>query len=131
MEIIKQTLCNWVSTRYIVNREKRIVICIITAVNDIPKRLAKYGLVDEKNDCIDFDVREYKGVAKCAPEDVWNEKFGKRLAEYRAAKARQIDVNNNLMSFKKCFSRSLDDLGKYGMMKNPHKPTEKFKNSLS
>lgn len=128
---IKETLCNGVSTQYIVNKETRTIFCIITAVNDVPKRLAKYGLADEKYDGIDFDVREYKGVARCAPEDVWDEKFGKRLAEYRAAKARQVDVNNDLMSFKKCFAKSLDDLCEYGMMKNPHKPTEKLKIFLS
>ena len=93
-----------VTTEYKVNEAKRTVVCIITTINDVPHRLAKYGLADEEYDEIDYDVRIYKGIAKCAPEDEWNEAYGKHLAEYRASKLRQSDVNNEIKKY------NLDDL---------------------
>ena len=116
---------NRVTTEYKVNKEKGTVVCILTVINDIPLRLAKYGLADEDYDDIDLDIRIYKGVAKCAPDDVWDEVYGKRLAEYRAARARQIDVNTELKSYINGISRCIDNLYDYGFMKNPHFPKEK------
>ena len=65
----------YVTTEYKVNKEKRTVVCIITTYNDVPERLAKYGLGDEDYDEI-TEVRIYKGKAKCAPEDTWDETYG-------------------------------------------------------
>lgn len=114
-----------VTTEYKVDKEKRTVVCIITTVNDIPLRLAKYGLADEDYDAIDFDTRIYKGIAKCAPGDTWDEVYGRRLAEYRAARARQIDVNNELKAYIHGISKCIDNLYDYGLMKDPHKPEKK------
>ena len=116
---------NRVTTEYRVNEKKRTVVCIMTVINDVPLRLAKYGLADENYDDIDFDIRTYKGVAKCAPGDAWDETYGKRLAEYRAARARQVDVNTKLKNYIKGLSKRVDNLYDYGLMKDPHKPQEK------
>lgn len=113
-----------VITEYKVNEAKRTVICIITTINDVPHRLAKYGLADEEYDEIDYDIRIYKGIAKCAPEDEWDEIYGKRLAEYRAAKARQADVNTELKKYIAGISRCINNLQEYGFMKDPYKPKE-------
>ena len=113
---------NRVTTEYKVNKEKRTVVCILTAVNDVPLRLEKYGLADEDYDDIDLDIRIYKGVAKCAPEDEWDEVYGKRLAEYRAACARRDDVNGELRAFINGIARCIDNLYDYGLMKDPHRP---------
>lgn len=113
-----------VSTEYIVDEEKRTVVCIMRTVNDVPIRLAKYGLWDEDYDENDFDVRAYKGVAKCAPGDTWDEIYGMRLAEYRAARARQVDVNTELKAYINGISKCIDNLYDYGLMKHPHKPVE-------
>ena len=115
---------NRIEVEYKVNAEKRTVVCIITTVNDVPNKLAKYGLADESYDDYD-DIRIYKGIARCAPEDEWDETYGKRLAEYRATRARQIDVNNDLRKFIKGISRCIDNLYDYGLLKDPHKPEEK------
>ena len=117
-----------VTTEYIVNEKKRTVVCVITTVNDVPGRLAKYDLADEDYDDIDFDVREYKGIAKCAPGDTWDEEYGRRLAEYRAARARQVDVNNELKAYIRGISKCIDNLYDYGLMKDPHKPVEPKEN---
>lgn len=116
---------NRVTTEYKVNEEKRTVVCIMTTVNDVPLRLAKYGLADEDYDAINLDIRTYKGIAKCAPGDVWDETYGKRLAEYRAARARQVDVNTELKAYINGISKCIDNLYDHGLMKNPHKPEEK------
>lgn len=116
-----------VTTEYKVNKDKRTVVCIITTVNDIPSRLAKYGLADDEYDNYDFDVRVYKGFAKCSLDDEWDETYGKRLAEYRAAHARQIDVNTEIKKYIKGISKCIDNLYDYGLLKNPHKPKEKNK----
>ena len=119
-----QNRMNKVTTEYIVNKEKRTIVCIITTVNDVPERLEKYGLMDEDYDDIDLDIRIYKGIAKCAPGDEWNETLGRRLAEYRASKKRQVDVNNELMKFIKDSSACLDNLYFYGMLADPRPPRE-------
>ena len=116
------TLFDRVETEYIVDKEKRTVVCIITVANDVPIRLAKYGLADEEYDDIYLDIRKYTGIAKCNPEDTWDETYGKRLAEYRAARARQLDVNNELKNFIRNVTRCIDDLYDYGLMKDPHYP---------
>lgn len=110
-----------VTTEYIVDKDKRTVVCILTTVDDIPSRLEKYGLADEDYDDI-VDTRIYKGIAKCAPEDTWDEEYGKRLAEYRASRMRQVDVNNELKRFIRGISRCIDNLYDYGLMKDLHYP---------
>ena len=114
-----------VITEYKVNKDKKTIVCIITAINDIPCKLAKYGLADDNYNEDEYDIRIYKGIAKCAPGDIWNESYGKRLAEYRAARARQIDVNTELKAYINGISKCIDNLYDYGLMKNPHKPEEK------
>lgn len=111
-----------VTTEYEINEDKRTVVCIITTINDIPYRLAKYGLADDIYDEEDLDIRIYKGIAKCAPEDEWDALYGKRLAEYRASRARQVDVNNELKAYINGISKCIDNLYDYGLMKHPHKP---------
>lgn len=113
---------NPVVTEYEVNEEKRIVVCIITTVNDVKRRLEKYNLADDDYDDFTEDVRVYKGIAKCAPEDKWDEVYGKRLAEYRASRARQVDVNNELKAFIRGITKSVDNLYDYGLLKDPHRP---------
>lgn len=113
-------------TEYIIDKEKRTIVCIIKTVDDVPDRLAKYGLSDEDYDDIDYDIREYKGIAKCAPEDEWDETYGIRLAEYRASRARQADVNNEIKKYIRGISKCINNLYDYGMLKDPHKPKGKF-----
>ena len=113
-----------VVTEFIVNEKKRTVVCVMTTINDVPARLAKYGLADGDYDDVDFDIREYKGIAKCAPGDVWDAEFGKHLAEYRASKMRKADVNQELQKYIKGIMRCVDNLYDYGMLKEPHRPKE-------
>lgn len=118
------TTVHFVDTKYKVNKNKRTVVCIITTINDVASKLEKYNLADDCYDPYLPDVRQYVGVAKCSPEDEWDETYGRRLAEYRAARARQIDVNRDLKKFIKGISKCIDNLYDYGLLKDPHKPQE-------
>ena len=111
----------YVTTEYKVNKEKRTVVCIITTYNDMPERLAKYGLGDEDYDEI-TDVRIYKGKAKCAPEDTWDETYGRRLAEYRAAESRKKDIDREIANYIKEMNRRIKLLWYHGRLKTPHYP---------
>ena len=121
-------------TEYKVNRDKRTVTCIITTTEDFMNKIIKYGFsdvfdrfgftYDNWNDD-SFDIRKYVGVAKCSPEDEWDEEYGKQLAEYRAMKKRRADINNDLKTFVRRTYKNLDNLMDHGMLKEIHKPQEK------
>lgn len=110
-----------VTTEFIVNKEKRTVVCIITTVDDMADRLAKYGLADDQYDDIE-DVRIYKGIAKCCPQDTWDESYGKKLAEWRAACKRKTDINNEISNYIVSMYERLDTLDIYGRLKDPTPP---------
>lgn len=117
---LRTRMLNDVTTKFFVDEKKRTVVCVMTARNDVPARLMKYGLSHicyfDTHDCV------YKGIAKCAPDDEWDEAYGRHLAEYRAARARQLDVNRQLNSYIKKYSRCLNNLKNYGLLKDPHWP---------
>lgn len=110
-----------VTTEFIVNEEKRTVVCIITTVDDMADRLAKYGLADDQYDDIE-DIRVYKGIAKCCPQDTWDESYGKKLAEWRAARKREVDINNEIYDYIDSMSERLETLEIYGRLKEPTPP---------
>ena len=111
---------NRVRTEYMVNEKARVVVCQITAVDDFNTRLMKYGF--EPNRDKKGPVKCYRGVARCHPEDEWNETFGKRLAEYRASQKRVNSVNKEIEDFIETLQRDSLRLVKYGIMKQPRYP---------
>lgn len=113
----------YVETKYKVNKEKRVVVCIITTVDEVTTRLWKYGFYEFFPD--KGDVRIYKGIAKCAPEDEWDEAYGKKLAEYRAQRQRRGDVNKDIRDYMKRVRRNLRNLRSYGFIASPKDPDEK------
>lgn len=114
-----------VTTKYIINEEKRTVVCIITTVDEIPRKLKKYGFEVEEDASSREDIRSYKGIAKCSPDDEWDEVYGRQLAEYRAARARRMDVNAELNVFIKSARKRLDNLSNHGLLKRPYPPKER------
>ena len=111
---------NRVRTEYIVNEEKRVVVCQITAIEDLNTRLVKYGFDARKND--KNRVKTYRGVARCHPDDEWNVTYGKRLAEYRASQKRVNAVNKEIEDFIDELQRKSLMLVKHGVMKQPRYP---------
>lgn len=76
--------------KYIVNKEKRKVICIINHTEELFFDFLDYPFRDslwpqKKN----FNTKlmmpkSFVGVATCSPEDEWDEELGKLIAFYKA-----------------------------------------------
>lgn len=119
-----------VNTEFFVNKEKRTIACVITTKNDFLGKLIKYGFAEPFGMFrIDWDPQQivekkYVGIAKCAPEDEWNENFGRDLAEARAMNQRKADLNVELANFVRRTYANLDNLYKYGMLKEQRRPQE-------
>lgn len=117
---------NTIKKEFKINKEKRTIVCILTTHEDFSTRLNKYGIyLGWEDDYHPFDDRIYKGIAKCSPNDEWDETYGKHLAEYRAEKMRQVDINNQIKNYINKTAKKLDNLYDYGMLKEPRKPKEK------
>ena len=103
---------NAVSTEFVVNKEKRTIVCIITTEGDVLKRLGKYG-IETGDDYWRYGdnrlIRRYKGIAKCAPEDEWDEAYGK------------IDVNRDLDNAVEDLQLGIAKLLAYGYLKEPRR----------
>lgn len=107
-----------VKTTYYVNKSKRTVVCVMDTFNDVHDKIEKYGLITPSK--YFFEKKVFRGVAKCAPEDDWDETIGRRLAEQRAAAKRQNYVNGELNKFIDRTVAHLNDLIEHGLLKYPN-----------
>ena len=120
--------------KYKINKENRTVTCIITTKEDFLSRIIKYGFAEPfyrlpfELDNLreeDLDIRTYVGVAKCSPEDEWDEEYGKHLAEYRATIKRKADINNEITAFVNRMNTNIDNIWLYGRLYQPKHPDER------
>lgn len=103
-----------VKEEFYVDRDNRIVKCFLITVNDVAAKLEKYGIAAGGwEDVMDIHV----GIAKCAPEDEWNEVYGRHLAERRAYAKRRGEVNAELRRAIEVERKKLETLEKYGFLK--------------
>lgn len=75
--------------KYIINPEKKIIICIMQCRIDYDKTLPKVDIYSRMwRQRLPYIGREgtftVKAIAKCNKEDAFNETIGKKLAESRA-----------------------------------------------
>lgn len=61
----------------------------------------------------------YTGVAKCSPEDKFDEEYGKKLALTKAKAARGKAVNNAIKTFMSDIEKDLNNLKTYGLHEVP------------
>ena len=107
-----------VITTYYINKEKRTVVCVMDTFNDVCDKIRKYDLkVPDKYYC---EKKTFRGVAKCSPEDEWDEAVGKRLAERRAAAKRQNYVNNAIDRYVDKEIVRLNNLLGHGSLRYPN-----------
>lgn len=90
-------------TRYVVNEEKRTVACIIYDCEcDLLDFVCKHSIGQLPISFINGEdwilSSHYSGVAKCAPEDIFDAKIGKDLAYKRARKKYERARMNKLCS---------------------------------
>lgn len=107
-----------VITTYYINKEKRTVVCVMDTFNDVCDKIRKYDLkVPDKYYC---EKKTFRGVAKCSPEDEWDEVVGRRLAERRAAAKRQNYVNNAIDRYVNKEVARLNNLIEHGVLRYPN-----------
>ena len=114
------------NTKFHVDKENGVVVCIITMDEDdiIGNRIQKYDLWGVAWDSYRQLSKRFVGVAKCAPEDEFDETYGKRLAEYRACVKRQKYVNKFLRKYIGSIINNIDRLVQYGLLKDVYPPKE-------
>lgn len=110
------------STEFKINREKGVIVCIVKTREDVAEICRKYNCFNLLDYISYYEERVYKGIARCAPEDEWDETYGKRLAEYRAMTKRANYVNRKVKKIWKDTTRKLNNLYKYGFLKEPKEP---------
>lgn len=102
--------------RYIINKKAGMVICVLSGCKYIAcKRVFKY--THYYNNFLWKINNTFVGVAKCAPEDEWDEEFGKKLAFFRARKKRNKAINNAVNEAIKTIENEVETLKKYGIHK--------------
>ena len=103
------------NVKYYVNRDKRIVVCVLSgcrwnAYNRIKKYVPNYDCPYTKLLIKD----EYVGIAKCSPEDTWDEDYGQRLAFARARKKRDDAINDQVSRALDILRAAVDRLSRHG-----------------
>ena len=106
------------NVKYYVNRDKRTVVCVLSgcrwnACNRITKQVQNYEYFI--NPLGEFRIKdEYVGIAKCSPEDTWDEDYGQKLAFARARKKRDEAINEQVAKVIDALRASVDKLSRYG-----------------
>lgn len=91
------------NVNYIVKEEEGIVVCIISdceynaiALVDNTTEAFSFPLVEVPNDF--YLSSQYKGIAKCVPEDTFDVEYGKKLA-YRKAYLKYVTALEKKVKF--------------------------------
>ena len=88
--------------RYVVDKENKIVVCVLENCTNIPViRLKKYlGRTFKLKNADKYTIHEsYRGIAHCAPDDTFDVETGKQLALKRAKMKRAKAINNAINRF--------------------------------
>ena len=108
---------------YIVIPNKGIVVCKIHNCSLIPVlRIMRY--TNEASNQVLLSGRYeipdvFIGVARCAPDDEWDEEYGKKLALTKAKSRRCKAVNNAVKQYIRDTEKQLDVLKQYGIREVP------------
>jgi len=78
--------------KFYINKEKKVTVCVINIVNNRHIQFAAHDFLAE----LEYDgikiwpqiksklLTSYVGIAKCSPQDEWNEEIGRKIAFARA-----------------------------------------------
>lgn len=108
---------------YIIHPNKGVVICKIHNCEYIPlKRVLRYTnpsySVCVSGELIIPDV--FVGIARCNPDDKWDEEYGKKLALTRAKSKRGKAINFAIKTYIKRKEKELEVLKQYGIRDVPN-----------
>ena len=106
--------------------EQGVVVCRLLYCRDIAiRRILKYTgeeFVSSAGELLIDNV--FYGVARCNPEDKFDEQYGMELALAKAKRKRGIAINRAIQKYIERTQRGLDDLAKYGIHDVPKIPGE-------
>lgn len=102
--------------KWVVDKEHRVIVCMLMNCGDIAcKRIRKYcGSYPYHYDRYIINDK-YVGMARCAPDDKWNEEYGKALALKRAKRKRGVAANLAVIRYYNQAKHDLDSLLEYGV----------------
>ena len=107
--------------------DKGVVVCRLLNCEDVPiRRIAKYmnsRFIPISSKYLIDDV--FVGIAKCAPEDTFNEECGKEIALAKAKRKRGRAINKAIQKYITDTQRDLDNLKVYGIHDVPELLTDK------
>ena len=111
--------------KFIVNKEKKLVICRLENCQNIAcNRTNKYA----EHAYFGWDELKvpnvFTGVARCAPEDDFDEEYGKKLALIRAKRKRGQVINKVIRNAIRIMEREAMELRKRGIHHIPNLPWE-------
>lgn len=105
---------------YFVNLEAGVVVCRINNCRDIANlRIHKYSNSEPWEPWNYTLPDSFIGVAKCAPEDEFDEEYGKKLALLRAKQSRGAAINAMIYKYIKSLRDDIDNLSKYAIHNIP------------
>lgn len=99
---------------FYINKAERTVTCVLYGCcNAVTRLVEKYADQVLSGYYDDLSINySYVGIAKCAPEDEFNEEFGMRLARYRASRKKEGDIKVVIRKFAKKLRDCADILDK-------------------
>lgn len=106
---------------YFVIKNKGVVVCKLHNCETIAAdRIIKYTGMKIKNPYKYFIDNIFVGVAKCSPDDTFNEEYGKKLALTKAKASRGKAVNNMIKCFIEDKEKLLNRLKEHGIHEVPN-----------
>ena len=111
---------NDVDIKYVVNKENGLVICVLEKCSRIPeKRIKRYMGKRFKVPNYDrYKIRDtYRGVARCASDDTFDEEVGKKIALKKAKEKRARAINRAMNTFMKDIDKIRIDIERFGVSK--------------
>lgn len=101
--------------------DKGVIVCRLLDCEEIAiSRIFKYVKISCIFNYDKYLINDvYTGVAKCSPEDTFNEEYGKKLALSRAKKKRGKAINKALKKFYIDMRRDLLNLKSHGIHEVP------------
>ena len=104
--------------------DKGVVVCRLLNCEDVPiRRIVKYTNSRFMPNKYLID-NVYTGVAKCAPEDTFDEEYGKKVALAKAKRKRGKAINRAIRKYIMDTHRDLSNLTQYGYHELPELITD-------
>ena len=101
-----------------IDEKNRVVVCKLSNCKwNADDRIRKYDGDSYTDNYLISDI--FTGVARCNPQDEFNEEIGKKIALTRAKAKRCKAINNTIRKYIKDQERVIENLKKYAIHEIP------------